>query len=244
MTNKLQIILILMLFSFGINNLNAASFELSHVDKEVKFKISDDEAMRKSNVDLKTSSVNPISVVVKITPQKMSKAGSEYSICTPASCYPSKSTAWEAPAFRISSTTSELDRHYYISLVVDEEKLSSSNDTSIIDVTVYNAADPTDAVSYTITYVILNGSSVVSYWKNTSSVSPNPATDFINIRVNDAVANSVIRIFNEMGSEVSSAQFNSSEYSVNTSAFANGRYYFSVENAGKVINSGNFVVAR
>lgn len=250
MANKLQILIILLVFSFGINKANSANFEFEKVDKEVtgQYMPLDPEANVKAYGHLKTSSATDINLKVRISPIVIAQ-NAEFQICTPGNCFPPSTTKYTTTTgFKINSKSGDKQREYDIALIYTYEN-STASDTTKLDVTVFEDNNESNQISYTLTYVISKTGSVC-YWQQKASVSPNPAVNFISIKLNDECNSgndnntNIIRIYNEAGNAVSTVEFIGNTYYYTTVNLPNGRYFFNIESAGSIINSGNFVVAK
>lgn len=247
MTNKLQKIFFLFLFSLGFSQLNAATFEVEKFDEHVTFRYDEEESEpRSSNIYLKTSSTSPISVVATCYPSDL-PPGVTYSICTPTNCLPGKTDVFTFPPFDIDASSMDVFRKMH--LEVDCENLNAAiipegGLNFSFKVVTANVNNAVDKVEINIKYTVTNTSSVIEQWVSSSEVSPNPAMEFVNISFKNNLNDNTIRIYNELGVEVMSQAFNGNKVSLETNALNNGRYFFKVENSSKVIDNGNFIIAR
>lgn len=248
MTNKLQKLFFLLLFSLGFSQLNAASFEVEKYDKDVNFSYNEEDAeKRSSNIYMKTSSLTAITIAATCIPVDM-PAGVTYSLCTPTNCLPGKTGQFTFPSFEIDVNSNDFSRKMHLEADIsemDEALIPEGGLNFKVNVSVANVDNPSDKVDFVVTFIVNRNSGVFEQWTSVSSVSPNPAVEYVNINLNqESLNDNVIRVYNELGVEVMSKAFNGKNVSFETNALNNGRYFFKVENASKVINSGNFVVAR
>lgn len=249
MTNKLQKIFFLLLFSLGFSQLNAASFEVIPSSLSLTENNYDNLDHFKCKLEMNSSSFSLISVKFTCTPLQQLNEGVLFQVCTPASCYLPADEKKSFPAFGVSATNPVSGDNFYVKYMVEEEELfkelAKNNHTDKFKLTFENESDPTDMVEITCSFTITGQSNVVEQWSSVSSVSPNPAVEYVNINLNqESLNDNIIRVYNELGVEVMSKAFNGKNVSFETNALNNGRYFFKVENSSTVINSGNFVVAR
>lgn len=249
MTNKLQKIFFLLLFSLGFSQLNAATFEVTPSSLSISETSYDNVDNMKCKLEIKSSSASAIPVKFTCTPLQEAKEGVLFQVCTPISCYRPISEEKSYAPFNVSSSAPVSGDQLYVKYMVEEEEmfkeLAKNNNTDKFKLSFENDNNPEDKVELTCSFTVTGQSNVVEQWTSVSSISPNPAVEFVNIYLNqESLNDNVIRVYNELGVEVMSKAFNGKNVSFETNALNNGRYFFKVENSSRVINSGNFVVAR
>ena len=95
---------------------------------------------------------------------------------------------------------------------------------------------------------IVSSNETVENQQLTINISPNPASDELNIELSNNIAfeNTVLKIYNQLGQLIGTKQVdNNSDYkkmSFNTSSFANGLYFINVENQG-ILLTKSFLIA-
>ena len=76
-----------------------------------------------------------------------------------------------------------------------------------------------------------------------SKAFPNPATDVLNIELNEDFSGKVM-IYNLMGSLIKEEMINGTDFQLNTSSFASGNYIYKLMNGNTIFAQGKFVVTK
>ncbi len=240
MQKKLQFIILSAILLLGINRVFSQSFEIDTKSQKLVEGTINDIDLKAFSYIINTSGAD-LDVKIEFVPIQMNSSA-RFQICIPGICYPPQLNTFTTGTFTIKPNDTEVNRVFDIALLNDFIS-DPVEGTSIFDVSVFNAKNVEEKITYSVTFIISKTGSV-QVWKNTSSAFPNPAKDFININLNDNTSDNKIILYNELGTPVFSDTFNGSNYSVVTSNYSNGSYYFTILNNGKVINSGNFIIQK
>ena len=113
--------------------------------------------------------------------------------------------------------------------------------TTIVKFTYWDNANPTDEVSFTST-VIVGESDVKDEQSKSIAISPNPATDFINLNLSQVNANSV-NLSDLNGKLLKSVELQNGT-NINISDLNNGIYVISFYKDGLLVKTEKFIVNR
>jgi len=75
-------------------------------------------------------------------------------------------------------------------------------------------------------------------------ISPNPSSDYINVKIDRTVKNGILEIYNTMGQIVSSFQMQEISGRFNVSKLSVGMYYYRFGDSKQTMASGSFIINR
>lgn len=222
---------------FAVQTAKSGVLTFSDAETDVKGLFSND---LKSHVLLKNNAMTSIKVKVSFKVNNLVQ-GHKYYTCTPLSCYPKKVADWTSPAFTIEANSYVEKESFYVALSPD-----SIAGISSITVKIINYADETDFVEYTIVYEAL-AAGVNEYYTQNSVAYPNPATNSVNIKLdNKTTSSSQFKLFNEAGAVVSTLEVapETDNFNVDLNGLQQGSYFFNLTDSNGKLSSGKIVIAR
>jgi len=177
------------------------------------------------------------SATLKAFKREMQMANnSSISICFAGQCYP-PSTDTSGNSVTIGAGQTETAN----ALVCDFYPDGAG--TSIVDYVIFNVNDLSDSVNVRVTYDISTGING-NYVSNSLIAYPNPANNQISFKYDLKSKKSYINIYNVVGEKINTINLNSQQgvYTLNTSNFNSGIYFYDFNIDGKKVSTNKFIV--
>ena len=234
----LSLVAIIVVGLFSLRSAECGVLELKSAQTDLLGTVDGEEL--KSHAHIKNNSISTVNVKAEFSVISIAE-GHEYQVCTTMSCYPPKSVDWSTPSFPISASYTLNDNDFYMGLITN-----NIAGTTIIKVKVTNAADDTDFVEYTVTFLITE-LGVQEYYTQNSTIYPNPVSNSVSIKLdNKTVRNSEFKVFNSNGELVSSQNISidTDIIQLQVNSLPVGNYFFSLTDANGKLSAGKFSVSR
>ncbi|GAB4319198.1 MAG: hypothetical protein Kow00127_11340 [Bacteroidales bacterium] len=162
--------------------------------------------------------------------------GTQSAICWGGLCYPPTVSTSPSPTTIGPGQTAvnEFQVHYYP---------DGNPGVSTIAYTLFDAANTDDSTYVT---VIWDGvlTSISTHSPNHNTLYPNPATDQVNIKLENENSANRYEIISLTGSKVMEGMLNRTESTVNTSALSEGIYLFRIKNDTGIISEEKLLIQR
>lgn len=234
MKSKIQVILALFFFCFAaFSAVNAQTLELVNAETDVK--ATPDMGEVKSHASFRNLIFSNVSAKAKIEIVSMA-AGHQFSVCTPALCSPLQSKSFTTSAFTVPGAGTIEEKDFYITLVFDEIKGTSS-----FKVSIFNESNADDKIEYDLVFNVDEINNVTEIMSNNTVVFPNPTSSAAEIRFDEPLAaDADFVLYTESGETVKNDKINanSTNYALDLSALSQGSYYYTIVSNGKQISFG------
>ncbi len=237
MRNKLQTILFLAMFLFGINSLNAQVLQFVFVDSLASGTSAETDIIS-SKAEIRNTTFANIQVWSKMEFVQKTE-GHEIVYCWDV-CYPPKDNDWASQSPVVISAGGTSGSIYHADLVQN-----GIDGVTIARFTFWVDGNPSESISYNATFTVGPAGVTEKIDFNDINIYPNPVINNLKIDLKNITANNII-IFNQYGQELhpSNVEFLGNIVNVPTDELSNGSYVAALIIDGRVISRKKFIVLR